>query len=218
MIPFHKTLCCALVGAAQLAGAAEAVSTVIVPQQTISLFDGKTLTGWTGFARSNAPVEQIWSVADGVIRCTGKPSGYLRTVQPYADYVLSVEWRFTKPGNTGVIVHANGDEKVWQASVECQGAHGRQGDFYLWSGVHCDQPFTKGKTGIPAATPGVEKPVGEWNLYQVRCAGDQVVVSVNGAEVNRITGCSVKSGWIGLQSEGGEFEVRRVTLEPLPKQ
>ena len=200
---------------APAAGSKEVSASVIVPKRLVSLFDGRSFNGWTAFAKDNAPLEEIWSVRDGVIHCVGKPNGYLRTVQPYANYLLTVEWRFIKPGNTGVIVHANGGEKLWQASVECQGAHGRQGDFYLWSGLQADQPFTKGKTGIPAGTPGVEKPIGEWNVYQVRCAGAEVVISVNGMEVNRITGCSAQSGWIGLQSEGAEFEVRKVVLEPL---
>ena len=216
MLSLRSQLPAALLFASSLFAAEEATKPV-VPTTPVVLFDGKSLNGWTSFAKDNAKTEQIWTVKDGVIRCAGKPAGYLRTVQPYADYLLTVEWRFLKAGNTGVIVHAQGEPKVWQASVECQGAHGRQGDFWLGGGVKADQPFTKGKTGIPAATPGVEKPLGEWNTYQVRCEGDKVVISVNGKEVNRITGCSNKSGWIGLQSEGAEFEVRKVALEPLAK-
>ncbi len=216
MFSLTRTILCSIFCTTQLASADEAAKP-IVPAQSFALFDGKSLDGWSAFAKEGATMEQIWSVKDGVIHCVGKPAGYLRTVQTYADYVLMVEWRFIKPGNTGVIVHGGGEPKVWPSCVECQGAHGRQGDFYLWSGVHADQPLTKGKTGIPAATPGVEKPIGEWNTYQVRCAGDKVVILVNGTEVNSITGRSNQSGWIGLQSEGAEFEVRKVTLEPLAK-
>jgi hypothetical protein len=34
--------------------------------------------------------------------------------------------------------------------------------------------------------------------------------------LNQATECSVSSGAIALQSEGGEFEARKVTIEPLP--
>jgi hypothetical protein len=33
--------------------------------------------------------------------------------------------------------------------------------------------------------------------------------------LNQITGCTITSGYIGIQSEGGDIEVRRLTLEPL---
>ena len=216
MMSFRKVLFCTLIYTASLAYTAEKAS-VVIPDKTIKLFDGKSLDGWTAFAKDGATMEQIWSVRDGVIYCVGAPKGYLRTVAHYANYLLTVEWRFIKAGNTGVIVHANGEEKVWPDGVECQGAHERQGDFYVRGGLVCDQPFTQGKTGIPAVAPGVENPVGEWNQYQVRCDGGTITVSVNGKEINRITGCSSTSGWIGLQSEGAEMEVREVTLQPLPQ-
>jgi hypothetical protein len=41
------------------------------------------------------------------------------------------------------------------------------------------------------------------------------VILVNGQEANRLSGLNLSEGFIGLQSEGGAFEVRRCTLEPL---
>jgi len=37
---------------------------------------------------------QTWSVTNGVIHCTGKPTGYLRTTHTYSNYIVTVEWRF----------------------------------------------------------------------------------------------------------------------------
>ena len=34
--------------------------------------------------------------------------------------------------------------------------------------------------------------------------------------MNKITGCNNSSGYIGLQSEGGPWEARIVTVESLP--
>jgi hypothetical protein len=42
-----------------------------------------------------------------------------------------------------------------------------------------------------------------------------VTILVNGKEVNKATGTNLTEGFIGLQSEGGAFEVKRCTLEPL---
>ena len=138
---------------------------------------------------------------------------YLRTAQAYANYKVTVEWRFVKAGNTGVLVHMTGPEKVWPKCVECQGMHGKQGDMYFWSGAQCHE-LTKGPK-VPRQGADAEKPPGEWNLYQVVCAGNTVTILVNGQEMNKATQCDPASGYIGLQCEGAELEVRHVTLEPL---
>ena len=150
---------------------------------------------------------------DGAITCTGKPNGYLHTDKSYADYKVTVEWRFTKPGNTGVLVHMNGPGKIWPLCVECQGMHAQQGDMYFWSGAKCAE-LTKGPK-VARKSPDAEKPVGEWNTYQVVCAKDTITIVVNGQEMNRSTAGSVQSGRIAIQCEGAGLEVRKVTLEPL---
>ena len=33
--------------------------------------------------------------------------------------------------------------------------------------------------------------------------------------MNEITECTISSGFIGIQSEGGEIEIRKVSLDPL---
>jgi len=38
---------------------------------------------------------------------------------------------------------------------------------------------------------------------------------VNGKSMNKITGCNVSTGFIGIQSEGAELELRKIHLEPL---
>ena len=47
------------------------------------------------------------------------------------------------------------------------------------------------------------------------CSGNDVKAYVNGKFMNESTECTVSSGFIGFQSEGGEFEIRKVFLEPL---
>jgi hypothetical protein len=194
-------------------GYAQTVGTPITPKQKIELFNGKDIKGWVTHHKTNVEPATVWSVKDGVLHCVGKPNGYLRTDKAYANYKVTVEWRFAKPGNTGVLVHMNGPEKVWPKSVECQGAHKSQGDMYFWSEAKCNE-LIKGPK-VPRKGADAEKPPGEWNTYQVVCAGDTVTIFVNGQEMNKATKCAPASGYVGLQCEGGQLEVRRVTLEPL---
>ena len=60
-----------------------------------------------------------------------------------------------------------------------------------------------------------EKAPGEWNRYEITVVGDTITVILNGRKVNEATGCDVRAGKIGLQSEGGVIHFRTVTLTPL---
>ena len=61
-----------------------------------------------------------------------------------------------------------------------------------------------------------EKAVGEWNIYEIVCRGDTIKNYVNGRLMNEVEGCSASSGAIAMQSEGGEWELRKIYVEPLP--
>lgn len=199
-------------GSSGLATAADAVE----------LFNGKDFTGWTFFMRSNSAPEKTWSVTNGVIHCAGKPVGYLRTEKSFQNYHLTVEWRFVKvaprANNTGVLVNMQSPDKIWPQSIECQGQDQKQGDFWLQSGASANGFAGDGKKSVHVPMPGApnEKPVGEWNVYDIIVSADSVEAIVNGKSMNKITGCNVTSGFIGIQSEGAEIEVRKVQLEPLP--
>jgi len=70
-------------------------------------------------------------------------------------------------------------------------------------GPRADWGITEGKgRRILNLTDNSEKPVGEWNTYQVVCKDDTVTIIVNGTEMNKVTGSNIRSGQIGIQSEG----------------
>lgn len=179
------------------------------------IFNGHDFSGWTFFMRSNSAPENTWSITNGVIHCVGKPNGFIRTEKTYSNFKLTVEWHFTKPGNTGVLVFMQDPDKVWPRCVECQGMHDHQGDFWLWGGMDCVEPKISNRNGVRMTNPSAENPVGEWNTYQTVCRSNSVEIVVNGKSINKITGCSESSGHVGLQSEGAEFEVRKISIEPL---
>lgn len=193
----------------------------ITPTTKTELFNGKDTTGWTAFPVDTS--KDTWSVKDGLLVCAGKPNGFLRTEKSYKQYKFTVEWRFVKPGNTGVIVHMTPPDAVWPKSIECQGMHDRQGDFYFWNGATVkDGTEIKDKKtgkvrGYRIGRPGesLEKPVGEWNTFTTICDGNTVTILVNGKETNKANGTNLNEGFIGLQVEGASFEVKRCTLEPL---
>ncbi len=195
--------------------------TAVTPTGHVELFNGRDFSGWTFCMKGDADPRATWSVTNGVIHCTGKPTGYIRSVGAYQDYVLTVEWRFRKVApkadNTGVLVHMQLPDKVWPACVQVQGKHTRQGDLFLMAGAE-----SKEHRGMDANTPlplrggANEHPIGEWDTVRTVCAGGTVTAYVNERLMNETTECTVTNGFIGIQSEGGEIEIRKMALDPLP--
>ena len=65
------------------------------------LFNGKDLTNWIDVNTS----PDTWSVKDGLLVCTGKPIGVMRSTKMYENFILVVEWRHMEAGgNSGVFL------------------------------------------------------------------------------------------------------------------
>ena len=193
---------------------------VTMPTKPLELFNGTNFDGWTFCMKNDADPKQTWSVTQGVIRCTGTPVGYLRTTQAYSNYVVTVVWRFVKiapkADNSGVLVHIQSPDKVWPVCIQNQGKSGRQGDLFVMAGAECkEHRGLNPNTPVAMRGPPHENPVGEWNTNITVCAGNSVKAVINGKQENEITGCTVSSGFIGIQSEGADIEIRKIFLEPL---
>jgi Domain of Unknown Function (DUF1080) len=187
---------------------------------TVELFNGTNLDGWTFCMKNNSDPANTWSVRDGVIHCTGQPYGYARTLQTYHDYKLTCIWRFVKVAphadNSGIFVHIQSPDKVWPECVECQGLFHRQGDLILQPGAGADgYPAGKKAIFVNQMGPPNENPPGEWGTNEIICNGGAIGLFVNGKVMNQISGCTITSGYIGIQAEGGDIEVRKLTLESL---
>jgi hypothetical protein len=191
----------------------------IVPTQHIELFNGKDFTGWTFYMRDNADPTKTWSVTNAAIHCSGRPNGYLRSEKPYRDYELTVAWRFvrvaTNADNTGVLVHMQSPDQLWPACVQYQGKFAKQGDFILMNGAESKEHLGKDASASLPRRGGRENPVGQLNYCKVICRGNTVEAYLNGERVNETTECTVSGGYIGFQCEGGEYEIEKVSLDPL---
>ena len=201
----------------------------VTPRKKTVLFNGKDLEGWVRFIPDDKPdkdkkwtVDKVWSVKDGVIRCEGIPNGYIRTVDSYANYKLHLEWRWPeKPTNSGVLLHREGIDKTWPRSVEAQLMHENAGDFWLIDQttikVDGKQVGPKKFANAKKKHPSNEKPLGQWNSYDIICDGKTISLFVNGLLQNQGTDSTLSSGPICLQSEGSPIEFRNIYLEPVPK-
>lgn len=199
--------------------------------KTISLFNGKDLSGWTIFidpkgekySPSSSP-ETVFQVADGLIHVSGERFGALTTRDEFANYRLTLEFKWGEKRwpprqdavrDSGVLLHCVGPEKIWTKSIECQIQEHDCGDFWMVDGTALTVNGKEFKGGRAIKTTDAERPTGEWNTIEVVCEGDTITNIVNGVVVNRGTAASVTKGRILLQSEGAEVFYRKVELTPL---
>lgn len=197
-----------------------------LPAETVRLFDGKSLTGWTmdiPDADEDPTVAKPFLVRDGVLVSLGKPMGHLVTDGAYESYKLVVEYRFVKEaGNSGVIVHVSklrALNNFLPQGIECQLRSGNAGDFHLFNET-LKQRGTQTEANarrLVNFTDNSEKPIGEWNRMEIECKEDTIKVWVNGDLVNDGYESSVRRGRIAIQSEGTEVEFRKIDLTPLAK-
>jgi type 1 glutamine amidotransferase len=191
-------------------------------EKPLALFNGKNLDGWTFHLNDGGDPAKTWSVdAEGVLVCTGKPAGYIRTKADYTNYVLEFDWRWNPEGeanrNSGVLLRMVGEDKVWPKSLEAQLQSGSAGDFWVIDEYPCvtDPKRTKGRNCKRVAEVEVEKPLGEWNHYRITVEHGNVALEINDQVVNAATEVLETPGKICLQSEGAEIHFRNITLRPL---
>ena len=65
------------------------------PDRVTPLFNGRDLTGLYPWLKDSAydDPKRVWSVRDGVLRCSGEVAGYLATRQAWRDYRLVMEYK-----------------------------------------------------------------------------------------------------------------------------
>lgn len=188
------------------------------------LFNGKNLDGWISYIEpGSGDAAAAWKIEDGTLRASGVGRGYLRTSTAYADYKLHVEWRWPREGgNSGVMVHVVGADQLWPKCFECQLRHTSAGDFASFIDARSKEElvarnpggFSTGRLVRPG--PPAEKPLGEWNSYDVTAEGDSLSVAVNGKPLNRMTRVIPSAGMIALQTEGSAIDFRNITITLLP--
>jgi hypothetical protein len=231
-----------LCGLIAIAAAAARADEPTLPKASI---DGSG-PGWnelgeSDFVNVNCDAD-TWSWKDGVIHCTGKPVGVMRSQKQYANFELVVEWRHLQSGgNSGVFVWGSEKSLTDLApgklphGIEVQVLdHGYAEQFEKRNGKKADWFTTNGDvfaTGAAKMAPfeprspdgsrsfprkQLSKGVGQWNHYYVRAINGEVRLWVNGEEVSGGTGCDPRSGYLCLESEGAPVEFKNLRLRELP--
>ena len=195
------------------------------------LFNGKDLTGWVNVNTA----EDTWRVRDGVLICSGKPIGVMRSEKQYENFILHIEWKHLEPGgNSGVFVWSNARPnpssrlpdgvEVQMLELDWPKLHQRDGKMPPLAYVHGELFGVNGVKTTPD-NPRGERSMsienrclgrGEWNTYDVVAVDGVLKLAVNGKFVNGIRGSTQKKGYLCLESEGAEIHFRNIKILELP--
>jgi hypothetical protein len=153
------------------------------------LFDGKSTDQWRGYGKQEFP--KGWTIEDGAIKCNGsgrgeagaRDGGDIITKDQYQNFELSLEWKISEGGNSGIFILGQEVEgqPVFMSAPEMQ---------VLDNDKHPDAKLGRDgnrKAGslydlIPAVPQNV-KPVGQWNKVVITVFKGTVVFNQNGKNV-----------------------------------
>lgn len=232
-IPFLLVLCLASTARA------DEINTLTPAEKAAGwklLFDGKSTDGWHGYKSTTMPAS--WKAENGSLLsrpAKGESSGDIVTAEEYADFELTLEWKMTTGGNSGVMYRVTDDtEHVWDSGSEYQilDNHGHMDGLNpLASAGACYAVFAPAKD--------ITRPLGEWNQTRIVAKGPHVEHWMNGEKLleydvdTELWRAHVKTsryymtaygqgnwgrapkGHIALQDYGGAIEFRNIKLRNL---
>ena len=208
---------------------AAAAADNVPPTGFTSLFNGRDLSHWKVPEGDNGH----WKVVDGVIDYDGeseaKSDKNLWTEREFGDFVLQVDWRiketpYVNPNVYYILPDGTHGRDVHGKELRFPLPDSDSGIFLRGSGKHqvniWNWPIGSGemysvrmdpKTPAPvraAVTPRTQadKPVGEWNRFDITVRGNTVSIALNGKMV--ISGAQLSDlparGRIALQHHGSK--------------
>ncbi len=140
------------------------------------LFDGQSPRGWHVYKKDISPAG--WQAKDGCLVRVA-PAGDIITDDEFQDFELSLEWRISPGGNSGIMYRVTEDHGApWETGPEYQ---------ILDNAEHPDgrDPLTSAAScyGLYAPPRDVTVPVGFFNKARIVVQGNHVEHWLNGVKV-----------------------------------
>lgn len=189
-------------------------------QGFVRLFNGKNLDGWVVKGKASG-----WQIKDGILRSDGATGGdWIRTTKEYGDFILKVDWKVSKGGNSGVFIRVPDKDAPWQNGYEVQISNAPRDD------KHC----TGALYGCAAVKPRPDETADKWHTFEIHCVGPRIKVIADGVTVVDVEQTKLPTpqekgysdpktkalrGYVGLQDShaaaGTYIEYRNVMIKEL---
>jgi hypothetical protein len=181
-----------------------------IQAQTVDLFNGRDLTGWTIYGT------ELWYVENGLLICESGPDkeyGYLGTKEEFKNFELTLEFKQGADGNSGVFFRSSIDgTKIagWQCEVAPPG--------HSTGGIY--ESYGRGWLIKPDPEKDKVLKYEDWNTMKIRAVDDKVTTWLNGQEMITLTDAKIgeATGCIALQiHSGGGIKVywRNIKIQSL---
>ena len=173
--------------------------------EPVTLFDGKTLDGWS---LRDPDAKMGWAVVDGELAVVEpKDNADLVSDAVFQDMKLHLEFNVEPKSNSGVYLRGRYEIQILDDPEMVDDSHGCGG---LYSRIAPSQDATK--------------PAGEWNTYDITFVGRDLTVVLNDKEiisgsVEGITGGAInpfegEPGPLMLQGDHGKVRFRNIVVTP----
>lgn len=151
------------------------------PTKTVSLFDGKSLTGWKTVDPNDMPK---WYVVDSTLRSGDgqqkiPANTYLRTLKEYGDFEFRCLFKLWGDPKTGMINSGIQYRSVLEGN-KIVGYQADIGDGY-WGDIYDEHRREKLVGGDLSVLKRVLKK-DDWNTYIIRCIGNHHELYINGVK------------------------------------
>lgn len=134
------------------------------------LFDGKTFNGWHEYNKEG--VSEYWKIEDGAMifyppeKRENWQYYHLVSDTEYTDFILSIEWRVSEAGNSGIF---------WGVKEIAELAHAHETGPEIQILDNVNHPDGKSDTSHQAGalydmvspSKDATKPIGEWNVCEI---------------------------------------------------
>ena len=165
-----------------------------------TLFDGKSLAGWTTVG------EAAWRVADGAMSADTGATGYVVSDASYGDFELRVEFWVSDDANSGVFVRCASRTEITASTCYEVNIYDRRPDPTYGTGAIVD---------VAAVSP-MPKAGGRWNTMLITARGNVLSVVVNGqTTVDAVHNAAHREGPFAIQRGAGTVRFRKVEIRPL---
>lgn len=198
------------------------------------LFDGKSIASWHSYR--NTTVNSRWKIADNSISVdtSSTEKGDLVTNDAFENYHLSLDWKISTNGNSGIIFDVQDDpvkyEHTFHTGPEVQ---------VLDNNGHPDAKVHKHRASdlydLIASSSEPVKPANEWNHAELIQTNNTLEIKLNGVTTVKtamwdenwkqlIAGSkfknlpdfgAYKSGHIALQDHGNEVWYKNIKIKKL---
>lgn len=199
------------------------------PAGFVSLFNGKDFTGWTVPAGDNGH----WKIVNGVIdydaRSEASGDKTLWSEREFVDFVVHLDWRIKETpyvnSNVPYILPDGTHARDTQgkelklalpdsdSGVFIRGSGRHQVNIWCWPigsgemyGIRTDAKTPPELRAAVTPRTQADKPVGEWNHFEITVKGKTVTVLLNGKTV--LPGATIpdlpERGRLAFQHHGGE--------------